>query len=914
MSDPFLPDPGTLSDCGCCEGTSAETPLEVTNPPAQSAIKRRVGRYGEFVESLEAALGRQITYQDMPPVAPLRELTTRSTDDFTIALLDAWAVAADVLTFYQERLSNESYRRTATERKSLYELARLIGYRPTPGVAASVDFAFTLDEFPNVPPIHTELAAGLKVQSVPLGDEKPQLYETTETVPARSEWNNLRVRADQPQSLTATSNFVVLSGDAVNVQQGDTLLFVFGNGMTSIREVVSVGIDTDRKETTVNFVDDPGDPPAFSRPDPPDGAVEQITAADLDDAVVSQIVSKEWQIEDLAALCALKGWDEQELENALNKAVDAARASSTTSVFVLRQRAAVFGYNAPLYSSLPANLRFTTQEWVKLPGETAFKYVDIPPGYPDDWDSAANRKLEADAGGSTAGRFVHLDNLYPGITAESWIVLSAPTSGGVSELAVPVISTAELTRTKYAISGKVSRLLVDRQTAFPNEFEIRTTTVLGQSEGLTPAPLPIVDVVSGSEISLNRAYLGLRTGQTVFVSGERSDLPGVIAHEARALSAILVADGYTVLQLDTPLEFPYLRKTVKINANVAPGTHGETRNEILGSGDGSQPFQRFALLQPPLTYASSSSATGVESTLRVYVDDVLWTEVPYLYGHGPNERIYSTWTDDVSATVVQFGDGRTGARLTTGQNNVRAVYRRGIGTEGLVKAGQLTAAMTRPLGLREVTNPLPSEGAADPEGLDEARDNLPLQVMTLDRVVSLLDYEDFSRAFAGVRKAMAVETWDGERRGVFITIAGPYGAAIEPGSDVYENLADALRTYGDPHVPITLATYRPALFRIDATVTYDPAHLPDVVKPKIESALRAAFAFDARAFGQPVALSEVIAEIQRVEGVVAVDVNELFRTDKTPAKHPEPRLDADFPGIGLAAELVTLDPAPITLR
>jgi predicted phage baseplate assembly protein len=222
--------------------------------------------------------------------------------------------------------------------------------------------------------------------------------------------------------------------------------------------------------------------------------------------------------------------------------------------------------------------------------------------------------------------------------------------------------------------------------------------------------------------------------------------------------------------------------------------------------------------------------------------------------------------------------------------------------------------MTRPLGLREVTNPLPSEGAADPEGLDEARENLPLQVMTLERVVSLLDYEDFSRAFAGVRKALAVEIWDGERRGVFITIAGPDGAAIHPGSDVFNNLSAALRDFGDPHVPITLATYRPAFFRIDATVTYDPLYLPEKVKPEIETALREAFDFDSRSFGQPVSLSEVIAEIQRIEGVIAVDVNELFRTDVTPANHPEPRLGAAFPEGGLAAELLTLDPAPITLR
>jgi hypothetical protein len=53
--------------------------------------------------------------------------------------------------------------------------------------------------------------------------------------------------------------------------------------------------------------------------------------------------------------------------------------------------------------------------------------------------------------------------------------------------------------------------------------------------------------------------------------------------------------------------------------------------------------------------------------------------------------------------------------------------------------------------------------------------------------------------------------------------------------------------------------------------------------------------------------------------VVGVDVNELFRTDRAPARHPEPRLIAETPAAGgaaagLAAELLTLDPAPITLR
>ena len=46
----------------------------------------------------------------------LPELTARDPDDPAIALLDAWATVADVVTFYQERIANEGFLRTATER------------------------------------------------------------------------------------------------------------------------------------------------------------------------------------------------------------------------------------------------------------------------------------------------------------------------------------------------------------------------------------------------------------------------------------------------------------------------------------------------------------------------------------------------------------------------------------------------------------------------------------------------------------------------------------------------------------------------------------------------------------------------------------------------------------------------------
>ena len=88
--------------------------------------------------------------------------------------------------------------------------------------------------------------------------------------------------------------------------------------------------------------------------------------------------------------------------------------------------------------------------------------------------------------------------------------------------------------------------------------------------------------------------------------------------------------GFTVLTFAQSLAYTYVRHTVTINANVAQSTHGETVEEVLGSGDASQAFQRFTLRQPPLTYVSASTPSGAQTTLEVRVNDLLWHEVPDL--------------------------------------------------------------------------------------------------------------------------------------------------------------------------------------------------------------------------------------------------------------------------------------------
>jgi predicted phage baseplate assembly protein len=216
-----------------------------------------------------------------------------------------------------------------------------------------------------------------------------------------------------------------------------------------------------------------------------------------------------------------------------------------------------------------------------------------------------------------------------------------------------------------------------------------------------------------------------------------------------------------------------------------------------------------------------------------------------------------------------------------------------------------------------VTNPHAASGAADPESMQEIRRNTPLAVLTLERVVSLQDYEDFAHTFAGIAKAMATPFRDGQRPGVVLTIAGPNGAAILPDSALHANLLDALRRVGSSQLRLRLESYHPVFFRLAGKIQVDLAHRSATVLAAVEATLRRHFAFAARAFGQAVTLSEVFAVMHSVPGVLGVDMDALHRSAVSAVLHD--RLLAALPvmqtdGQLQVAELLMLDPAPLALE
>ena len=329
---------------------------------------------------------------------------------------------------------------------------------------------------------------------------------------------------------------------------------------------------------------------------------------------------------------------------------------------------------------------------------------------------------------------------------------------------------------------------------------------------------------------------------------------------------------HTTLEFANSLAYTYDSTTVSVMANIAKATHGQQTGEVLGDGDASRSFQSFALRQSPLTYISANTSDGTASTLQVRVNEIEWNEAEDLSVVNSSDHSYIATTDYNGTTRIVFGDGQHGARVPTGNSNVKATYRYGIGKAGNVDSGAISQMATHPLGAKDVTNPSESSGGADPDSRDQARRNAPTAVLALDRLVSVQDYADFARTFAGIDKSASTLISDGRKQFVHLTIAGVEDIPIDFDSDLYRNLVAALGKYGDPFQPVQVCVRRVQLLVISARVQLQPEYSWDAVAQVLRSALLSLFSFENRDLGQAAYMSEAIAAMQAVEGVSYVDL------------------------------------------
>lgn len=322
-----------------------------------------------------------------------------------------------------------------------------------------------------------------------------------------------------------------------------------------------------------------------------------------------------------------------------------------------------------------------------------------------------------------------------------------------------------------------------------------------------------------------------------------------------------------------------LRTPVKVYGNLLEVTRGKSVEETLGSGSGSTPFQRFQLSKKPLTWITDQDAGGRRrSTLRVWVDNIEWTEVENLFLSGPEERVFTVDLDEDGGATITFGGGGHGRPPSLGTNNVLARYRFG-GGEAPPPARSIRQIAGPVPGLRRVTNPTPASGGGEGDRPEDLRFNAPASAATFDRAVSAEDFAALARD-RGALNAIAVNEWVPERlrEGVVVTVILPGEFTEESACDLEAHLAS--RAAETTPIRVVPAERQPSTIEITYSVKEDAD--PERTQREITAVLLDEFTgwLSPRRtlIGGPIFRSEILgraAKARGVDRVLGMTVNQL---------------------------------------
>jgi hypothetical protein len=822
-----------------------EFPKVIRNRPGLPRIDYRIGTYSDFYEAILRSLNSDDT---------LRSWTHREPDDPGIALLEGTSILGDILTFYQELYANETYLRTARWRESVADLVRLLGYRLSPGVGGRATFAFEVrgDEPVVIP-------AGFPVKAQVESLEQPAEFETVgETIayPRLSKFNLYRP-LHTPDISQATTEFYISSPDQYTqplaLEEGDRLLI--------------------------------GDPYPETNP--------------------TRLLNGEIVIVD--SVREVHGVKLFRIKGALK------RTGSTPEIagYKLGRSFQHFGHNAPpkvisisggQASESPISYvrplsRPTTGSHVD-PGLAKTHFLldeevdDLPLGTP----LICQTVLRRTSSNLLAPVFFTLIDTIQEVrqfalirTIQEVRQLSCRW-GAVTGRSTMVILDSELTTTTNPAVDKFdsSAQTYDRIDIREVQFHEVLSPLLRLCAGLQETPMS-----AGKELyfygteaeaqSLNeRQLLFAKPGEDTFMATVASTQTSSSTASERPLLRRVTLDR----DIDYA-DFPNENPIVTVYGNLVEATQGKTEREaVLGNGDSRQAFQTFKLPKAPLTYHNSVGETPSEvPELRIYVDDRLWKRVPSLFEREPGEEIYIVREDASGDSWVQFGDGKTGKRLPSGLGNVVARYRTGIGAYGGLKEETTVQAGDRLDRLDRIQLPGVASGGSEPESGENAREAAPGKIQSLDRLVSLKDFESETLAIAGVSKASAAWGLLDNVPSVELTVLMEAGRDKEF-EQVRQIVADYNRCRGPQRFPVNVVQGRLEYVCVGADVALDPTYREEGVERNIKEALgltgeegvegsRGLFALADRNFGQNEYSSRIAGAIQNVEGVLWTRVTGL---------------------------------------
>ncbi len=820
-------------------------PKTIFNRPGLPRINYRIGTYSNFREALLRKLDQDEILQDW---------THREPDDPGIALLEGVSILGDILTFYQETYANEVYLRTAGRRESISNLVKLVGYRLSPGLGGTGTFAFEVKgDKPVIVP------AGFPLKAQVTGTDKQEDFETVKELtayPWLNKFNLYRELISNPVTPTV-KEFYISSPDQftqpIKIEKNDRLLigdaYPVNNPKRFINEEIII-VDSVRQQHGYNII---------------------------------------------------------KIKGSLKRNI----TSQYVSAFKLGRSFRHFGNNAPptVVSISGGNAVQSNISYERYLDRQTSANVD-PPIEPQDFP------LDSEINDLAAGSLIicqtslqsPVRNLIEYVHASS---SPKPSDGSVSFTFLRKITSIKPASFTYgSLTGKStvitlnSKLMPAQIKGYdPNSFNNYNLMDIRQTqfqEIISPlltlkAALKETSETSGNKLCFYRtsAQADNLKGRKILFSkpGEKPFTANVLSVQENS-TADKNLKALNSLSLDKNFnysDFPNQNPKITVYGNLVDAAQGKSEKEtVLGNGDNRQKFQTFKLPKSPLTYLNSSSETPPEvPELNIYVNSVLWRRVSSFFGRLPDEEIYIVREDDNGDSYVQFGDGKTGKRLPSGLNNVTANYRTGIGAYGELKDGTTVQPSGKLTQLDKIQSPGPVTGGAEPESGEEAKDTAPGKIQSLNRMVSIRDFETETLGIAGVAKAKASWRLIDNLPGVLLIVLLKTGRENEI-QKVKEIISNYNKCKGPQRYPVIVHQGKLKYLYIDVSISFDPSIKKEIVTNKIQEAIgiygdeaigidgsNGLFGLNRRTFGQDEYTTNVEAVIQEVSGVNWVKVTSM---------------------------------------
>ncbi len=819
-------------------------------------------------------------------------------EEYGWEIMRAFARAAHVLLGHVDAYANEGYIRTATQWDNVRRLAATVNYQPAPPASATTDIALFLD--PDKGP--AEIARGLAMKYAPPEGGAPLVFETLKPVMAHPDLNAARAvgwdRDERP--LTLSGPITWIAPDKATLASGDLAILL--NIATDSAEAVSLSAvtrDEDAGTAAITFSPTPtGTYPAADAALLVEPAQVLIGQAKSTSGVIAAILDElaRFTVGGLARYISSAGNGYARVLSAeggtLRMAVDPAiapegnvRISAMTPLDVQDRGEGPFVESTTsqfaVFDTPSGIVEVVRGSGVDIGPETA-----TPTGQVNYGNHEHGWRMAAPAG-ATLGYVLNADYLDATIIRQPpTVIIGRPPapSKTVRFLGKPPKGLEAGDWFAARSGASIFPLRVEGVRTEPDGFYLEFHEEVATPEATefhgpmkhTLRPLNhdrrhhaavVADAVVLANIS-DAARAIIRPRRTIFVEYDR-DGTRTIAR-AEVLEIVPVAGGLRLVLAPTVNMSTWAAGWVRFLINTVQISHGETKgSKTLGSGDAEVRRQLFAFDVKKISFVPSSAAeSGVAPDIDVAVNDVVW---PYRDMIDPAAEDAQAWS------YVLTEDGglsmRFRRRLTSGFNNVKiARHRIGVGLEGSgVPPFSFTKPMKKHRFVTGIVQPFATEGGSDREPASAMRENAPARLAANGRAVSLLDFESLSRRHSSVWRARATQMIGaGAAPGVRLVIVPAGGGGI---AGIEADLAAYIRARALPGVEIAFVAYQDFRVAVSANIQVDfNAFDKNEVQEEAIAALTAGFALEKREIGQPFYIAEIMAALERIEGVSSTTI------------------------------------------